>query len=172
MKHNYKAENTYIKLKPMDNKTSEEYRKLRNNEDVKKYFFTSSIITEDEQKKWFTKYLEDDSQAMFAIFDNQNRFIGGIGFYDLSETDNWVEIGRIIINPEIAKGKGYGKMAIELLVDIIFRNYSIDIIGAYIYSDNIPSIKSFTNAGFKKDLGHEGEKTVKMLYKREEKWMS
>ena len=146
MKHNYKRKSGNLLLLPMSVEDSESYRILRNQNENRARFFNTSVISKEQQLKWYDSYLANDSELMFSIFEN-GIFIGGVGIYDINIISKSAEIGRIIIDKSIAGGKGYASVVIKELCEIA-RSLGINILYANIKSDNIASIKSFSNAGF------------------------
>lgn len=156
-----------IHLEPFNEQFSEAYRILRNREDNRSYFFNNVLISKEQQAKWYRKYLKDDSQKMYAIIANDtNVFLGAIGFYDYDDSEGTAEVGRIIVDKEIAVGRGYGAIAINKLLMIMNSDYGINYAYAYIFRDNIASIKSFFKAGFYLDENYIGDNKVKMIWKK------
>lgn len=136
-----------IYISSMNAYEAEKYRVLRNRDDNRQMFFDDSVISMEQQRSWFEKYLEKPDEYMFSIYDRESgAFVGGIGIYtnDRDET----EIGRIIIDRMICGGKGYGALAIRLLVDFM-RQSELKSLVAYIFTNNIASQRSFEKAGFR-----------------------
>lgn len=164
MKHDYSIECGHIILVPMDEQTSEQYRKLRNREDNRNFFFNSAVIEKEQQERWFQNYLNKQSECMFAVFLKEKmEFVGGIGIYDIDLSQKTAEIGRIIIDRNLAAGKGYGTEAIKGICNIAQDKLILKEVYAYIYSSNIASIKTFFKAGFSKcSTDGEDEATIKV----------
>lgn len=153
MNHQYFAESENIILKPFGEIDSEQYRILRNEDSNRKFFFSDEFISVDTQKKWYKGYLEKTGEYMFSIYHKSSElFLGAIGIYDVNEICSTAEVGRIIIDNkiEIAKGKGYGAEAIIALSRFAFEKLNIQQLYAYIYSDNLASIKSFEKAEYQR----------------------
>lgn len=149
MRHDYTAVMEHIVLSPMNIDTSEKYRVLRNREDNRDFFFHSALISKDQQESWFYRYLEKNSECMFAVhLKDNNTFLGGIGIYDIDNNNASAEVGRIIIDRDLAGGRGYGAEAIRGILEIAKNCLNLEEIYAYIYSDNIASRKAFLRAGF------------------------
>ncbi len=150
MNHNCFAENDKIRIAPMTDEESELYRLLRNRKDNAPFFFSSITITKEMQHKWFKKYLCDDSQLMFSIYEKSTgAFVGGVSIYDVNLQKGEAEVGRIIVDKEIASGKHYGAQSIELVSSVAKNELGLKSLYANIYSSNIASLKSFRNAGYK-----------------------
>ena len=153
MRHDYSFEGEHIYLIPMNEDTSEQYRRLRNREDNRGFFFNSAVIEKEQQEKWFGSYLKKESECMFAVFlDDTKEFIGGIGIYDIDHLRGTAEVGRIIIDRNLVSGKGYGAEAIIGITEIARHSLELTELYAYIYTDNIASTKAFLRAGFSKCL--------------------
>ncbi|WP_026496828.1 GNAT family N-acetyltransferase [Butyrivibrio sp. WCD3002] len=157
MNHNYELKSDKITLKPMSSVDSECYRVLRNRKDNISFFFSGAEITQDQQANWYNKYLTDETQYMFSIYETDSaRYIGGIGIYDVDKSSGCAEVGRIIVDRELAAGKHYGAKAIELLEKLAGEELGLKLLYANIYSTNGPSLKSFYGAGFSKEKEEQG----------------
>ncbi|MBE5913519.1 MAG: GNAT family N-acetyltransferase [Pseudobutyrivibrio ruminis] len=147
MNHNFILESKRIILSSLEREDSEKYRLLRNRSDNCKYFFSNKEISAEDQDKWYQKYLNDESQIMFAICEKANGdFVGGICIYDIDGSK--AEVGRIIIDRQKAGGKGYGAEAIKLINAFAKAELGLKMTYANIYATNIASIRSFENAGY------------------------
>lgn len=166
MKHNFSLECDHIVLMPMDEESSEEYRKLRNREDNQKFFFHSAVIEKEQQIRWFYNYLKRENEYMFAVFLKEKmKFVGGIGIYDIDIIKKTAEIGRIIIDRRLASGKGYGTETIRGIVDIFQNQLKLKEMYAFIYTTNIASIKSFLRAGFIRDTENDCNEIIRVSLK-------
>ncbi len=115
MNHKYLLQSEELLLTPMTAQDSEKYRMLRNRDDNKNFFFSSRSISLEQQIIWYRNYLEDDKQYMFSVYEaNSMLFIGGIGLYNIDYQKGNAELGRILIDRNVASGKHYGAKAIRL----------------------------------------------------------
>ncbi|MCQ2441179.1 MAG: GNAT family N-acetyltransferase [Clostridia bacterium] len=164
MKHTCKYFGKRIKLLPMTQEFSEQYRIFRNKEYNRKFFFDSRIITKEAQKNWYSSYLNKSDEIMFSVFTlTDNTFIGGVGLYNIDLNNKTAEIGRIIIDKELAGGKGYGSDAVFGVCKIAC-DLNLKQLVAYIKSDNIPSQKTFLKNRFILDNDYNVQGEIK-LYK-------
>ncbi|MBD5467256.1 MAG: GNAT family N-acetyltransferase [Lachnospiraceae bacterium] len=162
MEHSYIIECPHFYLKPMNEDSAERYRQLRNMEENRKWFFHNEVISADEQRRWYTRYLAEDGDYMFGAFERESqKYIGGIGIYDLDRTELTAEVGRILIDRTYA-GKGYGAEAIGGIVRFAHDRLELRLLNAYICSDNAASIRSFEKSGFKRHRAQENDGIVKM----------
>ena len=150
MEHNINIKGTDISLLPLNKEYSECYRKLRNRDDNRFYFFNSAIIEKEQQKRWYESYLAEKDQYMFAIIENgKGYFVGGVGIYDVvTNFEKTAQVGRIIVDKERCFGKGYGAQALKLLAQIAKNDLKLVSLYAYIMKTNIASIKTFEKAGY------------------------
>ena len=102
------------------------------------------------------QYLENAQQDIFeakqlrlAICDKKDNTIGLIDVFDFNIKNKRAGIG-IVIQSEADRYKGYGKAALELLVNYCFTTLHLHQVYANISENNLPSIKLFEGNGFKK----------------------
>jgi diamine N-acetyltransferase len=113
------------------------------------------------------QYLENAQQDIFeakqlrlAICDRTNLTIGLIDVFNFDVKNKRAGIG-ILIQNDIDRYKGYGKEALELLVDYCFGTLQLHQVYANISETNLPSLKLFEGNGFnkiglKKDWSFDG----------------
>ncbi|WP_296383725.1 GNAT family N-acetyltransferase [Winogradskyella sp.] len=102
------------------------------------------------------QYLENAQQDIFeakqlrlAICDKNDNTIGLIDVFDFNIKNKRAGIG-ILIKSESERYKGYGKEALELLVNYCFSTLHLHQVYANISERNLPSLKLFEGNGFKK----------------------
>jgi [ribosomal protein S5]-alanine N-acetyltransferase len=80
----------------------------------------------------------------------EDRPIGLVGYYDphpvLETTDVWYVIGDTA-----ARGRGFGKEAVGLLVDYLFHRYPRPRVGATCDVANVPSMRLLEGLGFRRE---------------------
>ena len=143
MLHSITCKNDNICLCPMTAAQSELYRQLRNRDEVRCSFVSTDIITEEQQKTWFEKYLSNNKDYMFSILHGQE-FVGGCSLYNIS--DNRCEFGRFIIAPEFS-GRGYGKIVLSLVFSIA-RELEIKTIILSVLANNSKALHLYESMGF------------------------
>jgi len=102
------------------------------------------------------QYLENAQQDIFeakqlrlAICNNNDNTIGLIDVFDFNIKNKRAGIG-ILIKSESERFKGYGKEALELLVEYCFSKLHLHQVYANISENNLPSLNLFEGNGFKK----------------------
>ena len=138
--------------------------KWLNDSEVTKYqnkgIFANS---REKQRQYLRQALESRNDVIFAIIHKKmETHIGSIGLHKIDWVHRSAEIG-IVIGEKKFWGKGYGRIAWNLMVDYGLNVLNLHRIYAVIFEDNIPSIKAAKSSGFK----YEG-KMRDMFYKKGE----
>jgi diamine N-acetyltransferase len=105
------------------------------------------------------KDIYEVKQLRLVIVTNDNEAVGFVDLFDFDPKNDKVGLGILILNE--ARGKKYGREALELLIDYVFKNLYVHQIYANVLEDNVISIKLFESLGFfksgvKKDWILEG----------------
>lgn len=96
------------------------------------------------------KDIYEVKQLRLAICDTASRgLIGLIDLFDYDPHNARAGIG-ILIESEANRGKGYGKEALDLVLNYGKIHLKLHQVYANILEDNVTSIQLFTNAGFVK----------------------
>jgi len=77
--------------------------------------------------------------------------LGVVGHYRAHPVLEYIDVWYILGN-RTARGRGYGREAVGLLVDHLFRTESVERVGATCDVDNVPSYRLLEGLGFR----HEG----------------
>lgn len=88
-------------------------------------------------------------QLRLAICTNDNNTIGLIDVFDFNVKNKRAGIG-ILIKDEPNRSKGYGKEALQILVNYCFESLHLHQVFANISENNEASLKLFEGSGFKK----------------------
>lgn len=149
MNHKYFEEWDPIILLPLTEATSEQYRQLRNMENIRKYFVSTSEISEKQQKEWFQNYLKNEEDIMFSIHlkDRERTFVGANAVYHISRSKKEGEYGRIAIMPQYA-GKGIGYAATMAVCSLAKKNLGLERLILEVYHNNVAAIKVYKKVGF------------------------
>lgn len=113
--------------------------------------------TQTPYSKFLIKeYLKNARQDIFeakqlrlVICKNDNNTIGLIDVFDFNAKNKRAGIGILILE-ESNRYKGYGKEALELLINYCFRTLHLHQVYANISENNEASLKLFNGCGFKK----------------------
>ena len=103
------------------------------------------------------QYLENAQQDIYeakqlrlAICIRESNFvIGLIDLFDFDPKNKRAGIG-IVIQNDADRSKGFGKEALDLLINYSFKQLQLHQLFANIGADNVPSLNLFTTFGFEK----------------------
>ena len=153
-----------IKLKPIETEDVTILNKWKNDEEVFKYLGGGfRPISESQQKKWMESMIENNStNQRFMIISEDNKKIGFIGLYSISEIHRTCTLG-IYIGEKKYWGKGIASRAYSALEDYARRYLNIRKIRLEVVRDNEGAVNlykklQFEMCGvFKKDRFIDGE---------------
>lgn len=149
MLHHYTTRYEDILLKPMTIDDSEKYRRLRNQDEIRKWFENTGVISMEAQARWFESYLHKEDEMMFSIYNSHDDFIGGCSLYKIGGGTS--EYGRLIVAPEY-RGKGYGRISTIAALDVA-KALGLHTVHLDVFADNQSAIRTYIAAGFE-DTGH------------------
>lgn len=100
----------------------------------------------------FVERSKDKTKLQLTICDKQENLIGRIYISKLSEDNDSLDITRIYIGDVENRGKGYGKEALELLLEFCFMNLHMERVSLDYFEGNKIAAALYEGMGFK----HEG----------------
>ncbi len=87
----------------------------------------------------------------FAVVDRHTgELVGVVGYYLAHPVLEYLDVWYLLGNPA-ARGRGFGREAVALLVDHLFRTQSVERIGATVDVDNVPSNRLVEGLGFRSE---------------------
>lgn len=141
----------------------------RNMPSIRKWCRQYSLLTEANQAEWMHKIHTDPTIKMFGIalmaeddINYEGEYCGVCGFTSIDKTNRSAEFSLYIV-PYFHK-KGYGKKALNLLLQHGFFDWGFNRIWGEVFDGN-PAMNSFERLGFKK------EGTLRSSYFRNGKWI-
>lgn len=148
MRHNYTIELERILLKPLTWEDIEKLRILRNRE--REFFLDSKEISEEQQRKWYDRYLLKDNDIMFSIVrkSDSSIFCGSIALYDIDKRKGLCEVGRTLVDKDICSDKGIGLEATSGACRFAFEVLGMQKIQTQILKTNERSLRLHQRAGF------------------------
>ena len=122
--------------------------KWRNDPDILRWLFSYSPLNKTKQRKWYEKYLDDDTQQTFIIEVKEEKTpIGTVGLTNIDYKNQRGEL-TIIIGEKNYRGKGLGDECLNLLVKFAFNEMNLRKIKTLVFSDNEKAIKLYKKCGF------------------------
>lgn len=148
MEHSLTLVTDTLIFRPLSTKDSEQFRLLRNQEENRKWFKHTDLISPEQQQLWFENYLKREDDYMFSLYLPNNCFIGCLGLYDVDMEKKAAEFGRLIIDQKAAGEKHMGRQAVYGACLIAKEQLSLSSLYLEVYDNNVPAIKTYKNAGF------------------------
>jgi len=143
-----KGEHIYLRaLEPED---LEFIYEIENNEDIWEISNTQTPYS----KYLIKQYLENAHKDIFevkqlrlVISSYTNEALGMIDLFDFDFKNSRAGIG-VLVKDSINRKKGFGKEALQLLINYSFKHLNLHQLYCNISEDNQASIKLFTSQGF------------------------
>lgn len=111
--------------------------------------------------KWFDKRIADED-FLVMIIAPEGTFLGHVDLKRIDRDNHHAEIA-IAMNQQ-PRGKGIGTRALQEMAKIGFENLGLNKIYTYTRSDNIPAIKAYAKAGFRKEATLRNERLIAGAY--------
>lgn len=142
----------------------------RNQDHIRRWFFTSGIIPFEAHLTWFKRYQTLDNDFVFVILAKEFSLkpIGQISLYAIDWQTLVGEYGRLMIGEAEARGKGLARSASLLLLHVGFEILGLKEIVLEVKEDNLPALSIYRSIGFERTAIENG--TIKM--KIEADWRS
>lgn len=157
MKHSYQKKYKNVFIRELMEMDIEQIRLWRNDSSNTRFLRKIPYITSQMQKEWFSSYLLNEKEMIFAIeeVENINGIVGSMALYNFTSTE--AEFGKILIGNPIAHGKSVGRNAIEALKYVANDQLKLKRLYLHVYKDNIPAIVVYQKTGFVICDEHVGE---------------
>lgn len=105
-----------------------------------------SPVSMERVEKWYERLVEQQPMRRFAI-EAEGRFIGTCLLQDIDEMSGHAELG-IMIGAKDCWGRGYGREAIQLLLDYAFRLVNLRRVWLRTHAGNERAIRAYRAVGF------------------------
>jgi RimJ/RimL family protein N-acetyltransferase len=143
-------ENETVILRPLETSDLPLTLTWRNQDEVRKWFVHSDILSVEQHYGWYENYKDLDNDFVFVIVakDLGNLPVGQIALYRIDWDLAVAEYGRVMIGEQQAKGKGYASQATKLLLDHGFNSFKLKEITLIVRDDNVTAIALYKSRGF------------------------
>lgn len=141
--------NANVKIRPTRLDDTQHIVKWRNDENVKKWLYSQSDLTEEQHISWFHNQVETGRCSQFIIEENWpcGRALGTVFIKNIDQNNQKGEFG-IFIGEDWGRGKGYASLASALILDHAFRELKLNRVYLTVFCDNLPAIKAYEKVGF------------------------
>lgn len=137
-----------IYLSPIDKNDYLKYTKWLNDMDVAMGMTFANLLIDEEAEKNALDRLSKEPFNFAIIVKENDQVIGNVGFPRLDYINRVGEVG-IFVGDKDYWGNGYGKEALELLLDFGFNLLNLNNIYLKVFSFNSQAIKCYKKIGFK-----------------------
>lgn len=122
----------------------------RNQPEVRRWFFHSSVIEPDQHVIWFEKYLQRDNDLLLIIEEIEllNRPVGQVSLYDIDYSMQRAEFGRLLIGDLAARGLGLADVATAMVLRIAKEILLLEEIYLSVYANNDAAVRIYEKNGF------------------------
>ncbi len=105
------------------------------------------ILSVEDEKSFVKSAYEDKNKPKLLIMTKEGERIGVIGVNKYNRLSGTAEIGYWIVSK--MRGKGYGKEALSLFLDLLFKELNFRRVYAFTYETNLASQRVLEGNGFK-----------------------
>jgi RimJ/RimL family protein N-acetyltransferase len=122
----------------------------RNDDENRRWFFSSDPIAPDQHRRWFERYRDRDDDFVFVIeeLETLERPVGQLSVYDVDWAAGRAEFGRLLIGDREARGLGLAELATARLMDEAIDAWGLREIRAECLTENVRAIRVCVAAGF------------------------
>ena len=139
-----------ITLRPLEREDWKKTIVWRNNISIKKLAMMHPFpITEMNELGWYEELLKSksDKNLFFAIVNENSETIGFISLNNINRTNRNCYLS-IVIGDENNQGKGYGKEAMEIILDYAFKTLNLIKVSLEVNSSNEKAINLYKKLSF------------------------
>jgi diamine N-acetyltransferase len=105
-------------------------------------------MNSDDEADWYEQQRKDGTTQNFAIVVNEGEVhIGSVGLMGINHREQNAELG-IVIGDRTYWGKGYGREAIQLLLNFAFTEMNLHRIQLRVDVSNSQATRCYRNCGF------------------------
>lgn len=138
-----------IQLRPLEDRDLPIIATWRNQEEIRKSFFTMSLLSTSKQERWFKQYLEDSTKEFFLAESHDEKPIGMIGLCNIDHKNHSAELGLRLVGDLSSWGKGLGTEMTYLTLDYAFNDLMLNRVYGYVLSSNPGALHVNKKCGFK-----------------------
>lgn len=123
----------------------------RNQDQIRRWFVHSDVITPEQHHRWFEAYQERDDDFVFLIEETRDlqRPVGQVSLYRIDWARRQAEYGRLMIGEAEASGRGLAREATAVLIRFATTTLGIREIELEVFADNAAAIAIYSACGFR-----------------------
>ena len=123
----------------------------RNQDHIRKWFFTSDVISPAQHRAWFQQYTDRDDDFVFMIEETETlkRPVGQVSLYHVDWTARRAEFGRLMIGDDDGRGLGLAHAATASLIDLALVSWRLHDIYLECQELNARALAIYEACGFR-----------------------
>ncbi len=138
-----------IVLRPLAVRDLRRCTRWFSNPKVTHFLARESKMTLAEEERWFREYERKPDEQVFAI-ELDRKHIGNVGLHRVNRVHRKAQLGILIGEPSLWS-KGYGTMAIRLVLRYAFDTLQLNKISLDVLEYNHRAIRSYEKVGFRRE---------------------
>jgi len=140
-----------VELSPLTDADSETMLRWINDRDLVLLSSAYRPVDEANHRAWFDSIRRRSDVVIFGIRETTGgRLVGSCQLLGINPTHRKAEL-QIRIGEKDARGRGYGKEAVGLLVDFAFHDLNLHRVELTVFDGNEAAIRTYLGAGFEKE---------------------
>jgi RimJ/RimL family protein N-acetyltransferase len=142
---------TDIKLAPLTMADAPQLYEWINERDQVLFNAPYKPVSEPQHAEWLTSITTRRDAVIFGIrTKDHDALVGSCQLHSINTVHRSAEL-QIRIGETAARGKGYGKNAVKLLLRFAFSDLNLHRVFVHVFADNAPAIRLYESTGFKKE---------------------
>jgi diamine N-acetyltransferase len=139
-----------VRLRLLRESDLETTRAWRNQDHIRRWFFTSDVISEAQHHAWFEGYRQRDDDFVFIVEETETirRPVGQAALYHVDWVSRRAEFGRLMIGEAAARGLGLGRLATAALTRFALTTWGLDEVYLDVLETNARAIAIYEQCGF------------------------
>jgi diamine N-acetyltransferase len=139
-----------VRLRLLEKRDLELTLSWRNDEENRRWFFTTDVIALDTHRRWYEHYRHRDDDFVFVIEETETlkRPVGQLSLYRIEWDAGRAEFGRLLIGDADARGLGLAQLATACLTDEALARWGLREIRCECRTVNTRAIAVCAACGF------------------------
>ena len=139
----------------------------RNQDHIRRWFFSTDVIQPDQHRRWFEQYRDRDDDFVFVVEETEalHRPVGQVSLYRIDWAAGRAEFGRLLIGDREALALGLARLATAALCDEALTRWGLREIIVECRADNVRAQSTCAAAGFVA-TGTDGDVTTMIRRQR------
>ncbi|ROL74223.1 UDP-4-amino-4,6-dideoxy-N-acetyl-beta-L-altrosamine N-acetyltransferase [Pseudomonas protegens] len=138
----------FIPLVDADPATQAHVRTLRNQEEVRKYMYTSHEISEQEHQRWLSSLQGNPAQAVFVVMD-EGQALGIVSLNAINARQKTADWAFYLDAKQ--QGKGLGSLIEFWMLDYAFTEAGLEKLNCEVLASNPAVINMHLKFGFQQE---------------------